>query len=71
MLPTPADVAVRRRAAFREDVLRLLDAGQLDPFLTLVEDLASTHDPVEIAAAAFKMAAQAREANRPGYGSSW
>jgi len=70
-LPTAADVAVRRRAAFREDVLRLLDAGQLDPFLKLVEDLANTHDPVEIAAAAFKMAAQAREANRPGYGSSW
>ncbi len=70
-LPTAADVAVRRRAAFREDVLRLLDAGQLDPFLKLVEDLADTHDPVEIAAAAFKMAAQEREANRPGRGQSW
>ena len=70
-LPTPADVAVRRRAEFREDVLRLLDAGQLDPFITLVEDLSNTHDPVEIAAAAFKMAAQAREASRPRYGSAW
>ena len=29
-LPTMADVAARRRAAFREDVLRILDAGELD-----------------------------------------
>ena len=70
-LPTAADVAVRRRAAFREDVLRMLDAGQLDPFLKLVEDLADTHDPAEIAAAAFKMAAQEREASRPGRAASW
>jgi ATP-dependent RNA helicase DeaD len=70
-LPTPADVAVRRRAAFREDVLKILDDGQLDPFLRLVEDLADTHDAAEIAAAAFKMAAQAREAKRPGHGESW
>ncbi|MGH2487762.1 MAG: DEAD/DEAH box helicase, partial [Ktedonobacterales bacterium] len=58
-LPTPADVAARRRASFREDVLEILDAGQLDPFLRFVEDLAGTHDPAELAAAAFKMAAQA------------
>jgi ATP-dependent RNA helicase DeaD len=70
-LPTPADVAVRRRAAFREDVLKILDDGQLDPFLRLVEDLADTHDAAELAAAAFKMAAQAREARRPGHGESW
>ncbi len=69
-LPTAADVTGRRLAAFREEVLRVLDAGQLDPFLTLVEDLAGTHDPAEIAAAAFKMATQTREANRPGYRSS-
>jgi ATP-dependent RNA helicase DeaD len=69
-LPSAADVAVRRLAAVREEVLRLLDAGQLDPFLALVEDLANIHDPIEVAAAAFKMATQAREANRPGYRSS-
>lgn len=65
-LPTTTDVAARRRAAFREDVLHLLDAGQLDPYLALVQDLAATHDPAELAAAAFKMAAQARETKRPG-----
>ncbi|HLY31478.1 MAG TPA: DEAD/DEAH box helicase, partial [Ktedonobacterales bacterium] len=70
-LPTPADVAARRRAAFREDVLEILDEGQLDPFLALVEDLADTREPAELAAAAFKMAAQAREARRPGRGASW
>jgi len=70
-LPSPADVAARRRAAFREDVLEILDEGQLDPFLALVEDLAGTREPTELAAAAFKMAAQAREASRPGRGMSW
>src|SRR5579872_5761144 len=43
-LPTPADVAARRRAEFREDLLAILDGGQLDAFLALVEDLAGTHD---------------------------
>ncbi len=70
-LPTPADVAARRRAAFREDVLEILDAGQLDPFLALVEDLAGTHNPTELAAAAFKMAAQARDAGRHGGPETW
>lgn len=70
-LPTPEDIAARRRAAFRDEVLEILDAGQLDPFLTLVEDLADTRDPAEIAAAAFKMAAQARGTGGPGQGQSW
>jgi ATP-dependent RNA helicase DeaD len=70
-LPTSADVAARRRATFREDVLRILDDGQLDIFLALVEDLAGSHDPTELAAAAFKMAAQARDAGRPGHAGTW
>ncbi|HLW03576.1 MAG TPA: DEAD/DEAH box helicase [Ktedonobacterales bacterium] len=69
-LPSAADVTGRRLVAVREEVLRVLNAGQLDPFLTLVEDLAGTYDPAEIAAAAFKMVTQTREANRPGYRSS-
>ncbi len=67
-LPTQADVAARRRAAFREDLLGILDGGQLDPYLALVEDLADTHEPAELAAAAFKLAAQARESVHPGRG---
>ena len=70
-LPTMADVAARRRATFREELLGILDGGQLDPFLALVGELADTHDPAEVAAAAFKMVAQAREAARPGGGESW
>ncbi len=60
-LPTEADVAARRRAAFRDELLAILDAGQLDPYLSMVEDLAETRDPAELAAAAFKLAALARE----------
>jgi ATP-dependent RNA helicase DeaD len=70
-VPTPADVAARRREGFREDVLKILDAGELDAFLALVEDLAGSREPMEIAAAAFKMAAQAREAAHPGTGINW
>ncbi|MGO8949426.1 MAG: DEAD/DEAH box helicase [Ktedonobacterales bacterium] len=70
-LPTLADVAARRRASFREDVLRILDAGELDTFLALVEDLSGSHDPTELAAAAFKMAAQALDAKRPGHTETW
>lgn len=61
-LPTETDVASRRRAAFRDELLTILDGGQLDPYLAMVEDLAETRDPAELAAAAFKLAAQAREA---------
>jgi ATP-dependent RNA helicase DeaD len=70
-LHTQADVAARRRATFREDILRILDAGELDTFLSLVEDLSGSHDPTELAAAAFKMAAQAMDAGRPGRTETW
>ncbi len=70
-LPTSADIAARRRQTFRDDVLRILDGGQLDPFIALVEDLADVHDPTQIAAAAFKMAAQARDTGRPGLLDAW
>src|SRR5579884_1542681 len=70
-LPTPADVAARRRAAFREELISILDAGQLDPYLALVEDLAGERDPAELAAAAFKLAARTREAAHPGRGLAW
>ncbi|WIG61176.1 MAG: DEAD-box ATP-dependent RNA helicase DeaD [Ktedonobacterales bacterium] len=70
-LPTPTDIAVRRRAAFREDVLHILESGQLDPFLTLVTDLSDSHEPAELAAAAFKMAALARDASHPGRTDIW
>jgi ATP-dependent RNA helicase DeaD len=70
-LPTPADVAARRRMAFREEVLSILDGGQLDPYLALVEDLVGSREPADLAAAAFKMAAQAMQARRPGQPMNW
>ncbi|HEX4212440.1 MAG TPA: helicase-related protein, partial [Candidatus Dormibacteraeota bacterium] len=57
-LPSPADIAARRRANFRDEVLRVVDTGELDEFIALVEDLASSRDVTELAAAAFKMAAE-------------
>ncbi|HEU0028024.1 MAG TPA: DEAD/DEAH box helicase, partial [Ktedonobacterales bacterium] len=70
-LPTPSDVAARRRMAFREEILSILDGGQLDPYLALVEDLVGTREPADLAAAAFKMAAQAIQAKRPGQPMNW
>ena len=70
-LPTPADVAARRRMAFREEVLSILDGGQLDPYLALVEDLVGSREPADLAAAAFKMAAHAMQTRRPGQPMNW
>ncbi|MGH7765380.1 MAG: DEAD/DEAH box helicase [Candidatus Dormibacteraceae bacterium] len=56
-LPTDAQIAERRRTAFRDEVLKILDAGELDPFIEMVTDLASSRDIAEVAAAALKMAA--------------
>ena len=56
--PTSEDVAVRRRAIFRDRLLDVVDAGELDPFLALVEDLAESRDVREVAAAALKLASQ-------------
>jgi ATP-dependent RNA helicase DeaD len=70
-LPTPADVAARRRMAFREEILSILDGGQLDPYLALVEDLVGSRQPADLAAAAFKMAAQAIQTRRPGERMNW
>jgi ATP-dependent RNA helicase DeaD len=63
-VPTPDDVSARRRAAFREEVLQVLEEGELDTFQTLVDELSETHDPAHVAAAAFKMAVQARGTRR-------
>lgn len=57
-LPTPADVAMRRRENFREEVLEILDGGGLDQFLAIVQDLSATRDVAELAAAAFKLASE-------------
>lgn len=57
-LPSPADVAARRLALFKEQILEVLRDEELDTYLTLVEELAeeSGHDIAEIAAAAARLA---------------
>jgi ATP-dependent RNA helicase DeaD len=70
-LPTVGEVHRKRRETFREEVLHALKAGELAPFRTLVEELATTHDQLDIAAAAFKLVTQAREAKRPGWDQMW
>jgi ATP-dependent RNA helicase DeaD len=57
-VPTEADVAARRVALFKERVLQTLNDGELDLYLSLVEELAeeSGRDMAEIAAAAARLA---------------
>ena len=57
-MPTKADVAARRVAAFKERVLKTIESGELDLYLTLVEQLAeeSGRDIAEIAAAVARLA---------------
>ncbi|MFV9506032.1 MAG: DEAD/DEAH box helicase [Oscillochloridaceae bacterium umkhey_bin13] len=54
-LPSLADVAARRREAFREALAEVLGQGSLDPYLLMVEQMAEEHDVTELAAAAFKL----------------
>ena len=54
-LPSPADVASRRREAVMDQIRAAIDEGDLDPYRSMVEALGDEYDPVEIAAAAFKV----------------
>jgi ATP-dependent RNA helicase DeaD len=54
-LPTLADVAARRREAFRDALREVLEQGDLDPYLLMVEEMSEEHDVVDLAAAAFKL----------------
>jgi len=56
--PTLADVAARRREAFRDRLLEIVDDGELDRFIEIVEELADSRDIREVAAAALKLASQ-------------
>lgn len=54
-LPSLADVAARRREAFREALREVLEGDGLDPYVLMVEEMAEEHDVTELAAAAFKL----------------
>lgn len=56
-LPTKADIAARRLALFKEQMRKTLAEGDLDFYLTVVEDLAAEgFEMAEIAAAAARLA---------------
>jgi ATP-dependent RNA helicase DeaD len=58
-LPTVNDLRNRRLELTRAALSEAVQAGELDPFRKLVEDLASEFDPFDVAAAAVKLAHQA------------
>ncbi len=57
-MPTQADVAARRIALFKQSIKQTLQQGDLDLYLTLVEELAQEEglDMAEVAAAAARLA---------------
>jgi ATP-dependent RNA helicase DeaD len=57
-MPTRADVAARRAALFKESIRKTLKEDDLEPYLTLVEELAEENgfEMAEIAAAAARLA---------------
>ncbi len=54
-VPTLADVAARRREAFKDALRDVLAAGELDPYILMVEEMGEEFDVVDLAAAAFKL----------------
>jgi ATP-dependent RNA helicase DeaD len=62
-IPTAADIAARRREAFRSAVVEALESGGFEAQLAAVEDLCEVYDPAEVAAAALHMLWQSRHAN--------
>lgn len=58
-VPTPMDVKARRLDLTKGTIRELLLAGDLDGFRVVVETLAAEFDPMEVAAAAVRMAHEA------------
>jgi ATP-dependent RNA helicase DeaD len=57
-VPTAADLRERRRETIRAAIREMLAEGDLEPFRQMVEALAEEHDPMEIAAAAARLASE-------------
>ncbi len=54
-LPTLADVAARRREAFKDALREVLETGGLDPYILMVEEMGEEFDVLDLAAASFKL----------------
>ncbi len=61
-LPTPSDIAARRREAFLASLREALRTGVAEPYSMLVEEIAREYEPLEIAAAAVQLAFHAEGA---------
>jgi len=55
-IPTAADLRTRRLESTRESLREALLAGELEPFRAIADTLASEFDPMDVAAAAVKLA---------------
>jgi ATP-dependent RNA helicase DeaD len=60
-IPTVHDLRARRMELTRAALEEALESGDLEPYRRLVESLAEGHDVLDLAAAAVKLADQARE----------
>ena len=63
-VPTIADVIARRREAFKETLRETISAGGLESYTIMVEELGQEYDPVDLAAAAFRLLLSEPEADQ-------
>jgi ATP-dependent RNA helicase DeaD len=54
-LPTIADVIARRRESFKETLRETIEAGGLEPYQVMAEQLGEEYSPTDLAAAAFRL----------------
>ncbi len=64
-VPTVADLRAKRQELMRASLRETLVAGELDGFRSVVEDLASEYDAMDIAAAALKLLQEAQDEGKP------
>jgi ATP-dependent RNA helicase DeaD len=64
-IPTVADLRVRRMELLRAELHEILVSGEMDGYRGAVESLADDFDLLDVAAAAVKLAAEARRATEP------
>ncbi len=65
-VPTVADLREKRKEMLRSSLRETLVAGELDPLRSVVEDLASEFDAMDIAAAALKLLQDSQDEGREG-----
>ena len=63
-IPTAGDIASKRREVFLDSLREALSAGDFDPQVQIVDELAEDFEPTEIAAAALQMLWKIQQANK-------